>query len=254
MSAYSIPKPLTAKDWAAKKGLFAKMSGATGIGPALTKMGADYAKVPWDVLDPAQALTHTTLRHTTKVVEDLMKKAAANESKIDAFQRADLVPLIKLLEKTETDFKKNKLIPPASVKHVAAMKDAAKAWSVELENVHKDWRRKHAEIAAKEDRVRDMALTVIKPYFARIRDDAKALKADPRVANYDSGGTVGFHQGVRGLSAALARSNSPALVAWKDEKWNPMAQDAFRPTKDSEVLPKVNQVLGLVTELERMVG
>jgi hypothetical protein len=254
MTAFSIPKVLTAKDWASKKGLFAKMTVDTGIGAALTKMEADYAKIPWDILNPDQALTHSQELQTTKVLEALMKKAEANVSKVEAFRHADVVALIKLLEKTETAFKKNRLIPAASAKHVTTMANAAKTWSSELENVHLAWRTKHGELAAKEDRIRDIALSVLKPYFSRIRDDAKQLKADPRVANYDLRGTVGFHQGVRGLSAALARSNVPALLAWKDQKWNPMAQDAFKPTKDSEVVPKVNQVLGLLAELERMIG
>jgi hypothetical protein len=80
------------------------------------------------------------------------------------------------------------------------------------------------------------------------------VKSAPTVDNYVGAATKGFHQNVRGLNAALDRSMEPAWIEWKNTHWKPLAQDGFKPTQDSQVVGKVDQVLGVLTQLEHLVG
>ena len=109
--------------------------------------------------------------------------------------------------------------------------------------------------AIKDERIRRIgAYTVKHTSIPLIRKNAMDVKTKGyTVDNYVGGATSGFHQSVRGLNAALAKSGNPALIKFQKEHFNKYAQDDFKPTADGQVSAKVGQVLATLMELEKLV-
>jgi len=101
---------------------------------------------------------------------------------------------------------------------------------------------------------RKQAISLLGPYITSIRDDAKEVKKTPTVAKYDGGATAGFYQGIRGLNAAIAKSQIVPLMKWAQTNWRPMAQASFSPKQDNQVVAKVDAVLNKLDEFEKLLG
>jgi len=98
------------------------------------------------------------------------------------------------------------------------------------------------------------AANLLKPYITSIRQDANDVKRNPTVNQYVGKATTGFYQGIRGLNAAIVKSQMVELMKWGKTNWTPLAQAGFNPKNDGEVVGKVNQVLTKLTEFERLLG
>ena len=103
-------------------------------------------------------------------------------------------------------------------------------------------------------RLKGIALQAIKPYFKSIRDFGQEVKKTPTVAKFVGEAKTGFYQNIRGLNAALDRTKRQDIIAWKDRKWKPLAQAGYVPTSDGQVVDKVNEVLEILDELEKLVA
>lgn len=114
-----IPADLTEAYWSKHKGTIAKMAGATGVGDALAKLKTAFGKVDWKVYDTLTESTHATIGK----LEEFKKELAAAHG---------------VLEKTEDDFKKNKLIPKESTKVAHDMKAKSELWLTQLNQLIAD--------------------------------------------------------------------------------------------------------------------
>jgi hypothetical protein len=255
MPVRAIPKNLTVVDWNSKKGVIAKMAGETGIGAALAKLKTEWDKVPWDLIDPDEAVNKHAKngKMTVDALDQLEPVARANIKKVDAV-RNQLKAIATLTGQIETKWKASKVIPSSSRKHVGDMKTTADQLNIGLKSIDNDWKQARERVTKEEARLKGIALQAIKPYFASIRQNAAEVKRNPTVAAYEGAATKGLHQNVRGLNAALDRSREPEWIQWKNQHWKPLAQDGYKPTADSQVVAKVDKVLDVLDELERLIG
>jgi hypothetical protein len=255
MPARVLPKILTVADWNSKKGTIAKMAGETGIGAALAKLKVEWDKIDWSQLDPDEAVNkHAKNGKMTVAALDLLEPVAkANIGKINAV-RTQLKAVETLTGQIETKWRASKVIPSSSRVQVGNMKTEADHFSIALKSIDNDWKYARERVTKEEARLKAQALSVIKPYFASIRKNGAEVKANATVAKYTGDAGKGFHQNIRGLNAALDRSQEPTWIAWKDTNWKPLAQDSYKPTQDSQVVAKVDHVLDVLDQLERLVG
>ncbi len=259
MAIKTLPKILTPADWNSKKGVFAKMAGETGMGAALTKLGTAWGKVKWNLVDPDEGIrlkAGATGKQTTAAYNLAEPLALVEIGKVPAV-RTELRAVNKLAGELEIKWKASKTIPSSSRVHVSNIKTASLTLYNELalDKFTAEWSVAKQRLADKEKLLKDQALKVIKPYFVSIRQFGKEAKENPTVANYGGGtATKGFHQNVRGLNAALDRSQEPAWILWKDQHWKPLSQAGYLPKQDSEVVAKVDKVLDVLDDLERLIG
>jgi hypothetical protein len=255
MPVRSIPKSLTVADWNNKKGVIAKMAGETGIGAALTKLKTAWDKVDWDELDPDAAVVKNS--KTGKMTVDLLDKlypiAKQNYGKVEPV-RKEFLAVSKLTQTIATKWKASKIIPSSSRKHVETMHDEADQMYIGLKSIDNDWKNARDRVEKEEERLKGIALNTIKPYFKSLRDYGQKVKDAPTVDNYIGKAKEGFHQNIRGLNAALDRSKRPDWIDWKDKNWKPLAQDSYRPTENSQVAGKVDKVLEVMGELEKLIN
>jgi hypothetical protein len=259
MSLKVLPKILTPVEWNAKKGIIAKMTTETGMGAALTKLNTAWVKVKWNVVDSDEGIrlqAGKTGRQTLAAYNLAEPLATAEFSKIAAVQ-TELRAVNKLAGELEIKWKASKVIPSSSRVYVGTIKTETLKLYNELARDHitTEWHAAKQRIIDKEVLLKKQALTVIKPYFASLRKFGAELKQKPTVDGYGALNTKqGFHQNVRGLNAALDRSMEPAWITWKDVHWKPLAQAGYPPRKDEEVVAKVDHVLDVLDQLERIVG
>jgi len=255
MPVRDIPKILTLTNWNAKKGVIAKMAGETGIGAALTKLKTEWAKIPWDELDPDEAVNKHAKngKMTIAALDQLEPVARANIRKVKPVQD-QLKAIAKLTGQIETKWKASKVIPASSRKHVGDMKLAAQKLDIALKSIDNDWKDARERVSKEEERLKGIALSVIKPYFASLRQQGEELKRKPSAEAYFGKATKGFHQNVRGLNAALDRSRDDNWIAWKNQHWKPLSQDGFIPKSDDQVVAKVDRVLDVLDQLEKLIG
>lgn len=246
-----LPAILTKKDWDKNKGTIATMAGKTGIGEAMTEVKAAYDAITWTKFDAMLALPGVKL--VEKVTEGL--DAAKSEYKKVEALRKKVSALGTLARTTEAKFKKSKTIPASSGKYVGSVAARADSWTVELKDnsvfFMASWKTFKDLTETLETR-KEMGLKSIKGYLVTIAGYAKDVLKDPTVANYNGAGTKGFHQGVRGLSAALATQTDPELKKFYGS-WKPYAQDTFRPKADGEVKAKVGEVIRTLKDLQALV-
>ena len=255
MPARAIPLILTVADWNAKKGVIAKMAGETGIGAALAKLKTEFDKVDWALIDPDAATTKFAPngKMTMEALEELEPKAKLNIAKLNPL-RTQLKAVRDLCGTIETKWKTSKVIPSSSRAHVGSMKTTADQMFIALKSVDNDWKAARQRVEKEEERLRLIAISVIKPYFISIRANGVEVKRNPTVATYTGGAGKGFHQNIRGMNAALDRSKNPGWIAWKNIHWKPLAQDAYKPDADNQVVAKVNNVLSVLDDLEAELG
>ena len=255
MPARVLPKILTVADWNSKKGVIAKMAGETGIGAALAKLKTTWDKVEWDVLDPDAAVLKNskTGKMTLELLEKLEPIAAKNINKIEPV-RKELKAVADLTEKIAAKWKTSKIIPSSSRKHVETMHTTADQMWIQLKSIDNDWKAARQRVGKEEERLRGIALNAIKPYFASIREFAKEVKSTPTVEKFTGEAKTGLYQNIRGLNAALDRSKRTDWIEWKDKHWKPLSQASFLPKDNSEVAAKVDKVLDVLDELEKLIN
>jgi hypothetical protein len=88
----------------------------------------------------------------------------------------------------------------------------------------------------------------MKTYINSLTNFGQEILKNATVDAYKGGATSGFHQNVRGLSAALALQADPPLEKFRDD-WVAFTVDGFLPKEDKDVVPKVTQVLKKLQQL-----
>ncbi len=247
-----MPKNLTFKEWEAKKGVIAKMAGETGMGAALKKLDTAWNKITPETLDPDAAFLKTGLSRTPANFDKLMKAAAGQNATVQA-ARKEFVAVRDLAQSLEKKWKSSRVIPSSSTKYVAEMAKSADWMFIALKSFDRDWTAYGDVIKKEAERQREIGLKAIVSIFKTLRENADEVRKNPTVGQYNGTGSAGFHQNIRGMGAALDKSRNPEWIAWKEKNWKPLAQDAFRPKNDGEVLPKVTQVLKALDELRTVV-
>ena len=247
----SIPDILTKANWDEKKGVFAKMAGKTGVGEAMKAVTTAYDAVDWTKFDAMQSCPGVK---QMSVIDAAYDAAKLEMKKVDAL-RNKVTDLGTLATQTEAKFKKNKLIPSSSTKHVANVAKAAdtlqmtfKANSSWFDAANKTFDHARADLRTKQEVGRKQ----IKGYLHSISEDAQKVLAKPTVSEYVGEGQTGFWQGCRGLSAALAFQSESEIQEFLT-KFRPMTQAQFLPTSDEEVKPKVKQVIDKLKELQELI-
>jgi hypothetical protein len=255
MPVRTIPKILTVADWNRNKGVIAKMAGETGIGAALAKLKTEFDKIPWDVLDPDAALAKdgNTGIQTIAKLDKLEPLARAQYGKVKE-TRDELAAIVKLTTAIEAKWRTSKVIPNSSRKHVGQMKVEAGNFDIALKSIDNDWKAARVRITKAEERLKAVALQKFKVYITQLRQFGKEVKEAGTVEAYLGKAKTGFHQNIRGLNAALERSNNEELIAWKDKNWKAFAQDAYKPTSNSQVAAKVDKVLETIDDFERVLS
>ena len=243
----AIPQILTKANWDKEKGVFAKMAGKTGIGEAMQAVATAYGQVNWPTFDAKQQLQRVLMM---SVIDDARKAATTEYSKVEKL-RVKVKELSDLAETTAGIFKKKPLIPSSSTKHVAKVATEADTFWIVLKGNSEFFTASNKTF---DDEVEDLhrkqqiAATVMKGYLVSIPRDAKAVLENPTVKEYIGEGGKGFHQGIRGLGAALALQSEPGLQKYREE-WVNFTADGFKPKEDNEVKGKVAQVLVKLKEL-----
>jgi hypothetical protein len=190
---------------------------------------------------------------TIAALDQLEPIARANIRKVKPVQD-QLKAIAKLTGQIETKWKASKVIPASSRKHVAEMKLAAQRLDIALKSIDNDWKDARQRVTQEEVRLKGIALGAIKPYFASLRQQGAQLKCNPSAEAYLGKATKGFHQNIRGLNAALDRSRDDGWNAWKNQHWKPLSQDSYLPKSDDQVVAKVDRVLAVLDQLEKLIG
>jgi hypothetical protein len=116
------PAILTDRDWQKKKGNVAKVAGKTGIGAAMTAAEKAFAKIEWPKFDARNMLPHD--RDEPKIKAAKANCAALYKSTVEP-ARVKLKDLRDIATKQAAAWKKNKLIPAATVKHLETIANTA---------------------------------------------------------------------------------------------------------------------------------
>ena len=135
--SYALPSVLTESDWNKKKGIIAKMAGETGIGAQLKKVETTYEKVDWTVFD-AKAVSKT-VQSKDDVDKAILTAKKVYSSDVEK-HRAELSKLRDLASKAALSFKKNKLIPKASVEVAEAISSSADRFFVQLKSMDSEFK------------------------------------------------------------------------------------------------------------------
>lgn len=246
-----IPVILTKANWDKEKGVIAKMAGETGIGEAMKQMAIAYGAVDWAKFDAKKQLNAVKQMSVIDAAAD----ASVNEYKTKVEKLREKVKELRdLATKTEADFKKKPLIPSSSTKHVGKVANEADIFWITLKGNSQFFTdsQKTFEDDRKALQVKiDLANKVIAGYIKSLSNDAKDVISTPTVEQYKGEATKGFHQGVRGLSAALKLQTAPKLQKFQSE-WNDFVVDSYLPKKDEDVKPKVIEVITKLKELQKL--
>ncbi|GAB2484811.1 hypothetical protein [Jatrophihabitans fulvus] len=254
------PVPLlTVKNWTAKKGTIAKIAGETGMTKALKDLEAVYKKTPWNLVHPVEAWRLNPAKKsmqqqpTAAEMTALKEKAKASYGQLEPL-RKQLYAVRDLAAALEKKWKANKLIPASSTKLVAEIGKKAEWEAVSLKSLNDNWDDAIKSAGQRDDRIKQIARNVLGEYFTALKQSSDQVKQNPTVVTYTGGFGKGFHQNIRGLSAALDKTKSPQIVAFKERTWKRYAQDEYLPKQDSEVLPKLREVMASLKELHSMVS
>jgi hypothetical protein len=125
------PEILTNTDWQKKKGAISKIGGKTGVGEAMTASQNAFKGIDWSLFDAATALPMPKDRDPDKIVA--AKAACVQEFKTKVEPtRAQLKTLRDKATAVAGAWKKNRLIPASSTKHIEDVTKAADAFSLGL--------------------------------------------------------------------------------------------------------------------------
>jgi len=117
---------LTQKNWDKNKGTLAKMAGYTGMGDALRTLEADYKKVDWTMFDMQVLFPRGSKDFTLPKLKTAMDEAVKDaKSGAAAKLRASALEARDVAEKTEKDYKANKLVPKSATALCASIAKAA---------------------------------------------------------------------------------------------------------------------------------
>jgi hypothetical protein len=191
-SAPKIPVILTKADWDKKKGVIAKMAGATGIGAECDKVAAAYKAVNWTKLD--------LIGRSENEMQNWRNKNYSKDywDKIVAEGKAEMVgnltklsvALQKLRDtctKAAAEFKKSRTIPASSTAHVTQMAKTADQLSV-------SWNKNSMTVVLQNqikefDKINDRLFGQVVPSLRKVAMDQRNLvadmRADPTPANFN---------------------------------------------------------------------
>lgn len=255
-AALPIPPGLSNAAWQKAKGNIAKLAGKTGVGEALKAFHAGYAQIDFTLFDAKMACPGAKL---VSVVDAKKKDAIAHhKDKVEAARKL-LIKVRDTAKDTAAKFKKNKLIPNSATKAAEAIEDAADKFYIVMKNnsvyFTSVWD-SYDELVTELNKRAEEGRRAIKGYIVSIKSDGAKVNQTPTPDQYIGEAKTGFHQGIRGLNAALATQTDPGLKGFH-AKWKPFSQDAYKPktTDDATVVKeKVKKVLETLKELEQLVG
>ncbi len=122
----SFPALLTRTNWDKNKGILAKIAGFTGMGEALATLETQYKKVDWPSYDMQNVFSAGNSKFTLSSLKSAIENAVADvksgecgKLRLQAFKVRDLA------DKTQKDFKNNKLIPKSSGELCGSISKAA---------------------------------------------------------------------------------------------------------------------------------
>ncbi len=249
------PKILTNADWQKNKGLVAKGAGETGIGVQMNKTEALFKKFDWKAFNAKIICQRANGVFTPGHVDIKIKESVALYTKAVAPVRVEVQKLEKLASDTAVEWKKSKLIPSSSTKHVTNVATAAdhlfialKPTSVFIQDLVKDFEEEKTRL----QRNVDLAKKGLVANFPDLEKYGKLVIANPTVAEYIGEATKGFHQKIRGTAAALKALSDYEEYKKLEPTWKTFGADGYRPKKDSEVTPKVKEVLKALQVLKNI--
>ncbi len=178
---------LTEVQWKKKKGVFAKIGGKTGISEAMRAVKLAHDKVKWDKIATKIVLVQAGENLTPALLDEIDKAYYGARGGLLTLYKA-VVVLETTLGKTLEKYKKNPLIPSASLKQVTDMLKQAKitrlAWSPAVSDAA--WKKfvaaRRAEMDENLEQIRDLLdnLDEVEAYLNRVQ-------ARPTVATYNAG-------------------------------------------------------------------
>ena len=122
------PNILTNANWQKNKGKIAKMAGETGIGDLMKKCWDTYQGINWRKFQLIEVAAGQGMNWTQQDIDDAYKEALKEGGKIKVLDDAS-----RALERSAlalaAEWKKDKLIPAASAKHVQLVSDEAKKFN-----------------------------------------------------------------------------------------------------------------------------
>lgn len=128
---HTPPIILTDANWQKEKGAIAKLAGETGIGSALKELDKRHKAVDWTKIT---AEGYGKL-HSVEEVDEAVKKAKSYYAKYVQPLRDQALAISKLASATADKFKKNRMIPASSAKHVQSLGDSASQYATELKSL-----------------------------------------------------------------------------------------------------------------------
>jgi hypothetical protein len=238
------PKILTDADWQKQKGIVAKIvKKETGIGELMKKLDAAYKAVTWDKFDAFRALPYNNMR-SMEAVDKAIVDAKTEHAKVEPVRQAAFA-LRDQARAIAAEWKKSKLIPSSSIKHVEEVAKACEQLALECKSMDlKSFDEMRVQIRENEAKAREM----VKTWSAAIRTGAAAVNTTPTIETYNAK----LYQKIRGMGTAV--SNIPELKV----KWSPVwgnggmaSQDWTKDATTPEKLKgKVKIVLDQLQKLE----
>jgi|GEM_PF-6863351 len=254
-AALVVPKGLTDAEWQKEKGKIAKLAGKTGVGEALKKFQASYKAIDFSKFDAKMACPGAKL---PSVVSEALKTARSYHADKVEKARNDLKDARDTANDTAKAFKKNKLIPSSATKAAETIAKAADQFYIVMkkDSVYftECWK-SFQDLIDELERRAEEGRKSLAGYIVSIEKDGADVLKNPTGPQYHGSATKGFHQGIRGLNAALATQDDPTLKDFHG-KWKVFSQDGYKPKVDaaeSVIKEKVNKVLQTLQSLKPLV-
>lgn len=239
------PLILTDRDWQKKKGSVAKVAGKTGIGVAMTAAEKAFAKIDWPKFDARNMLPHD--RDPDKIKAAKANCATLYKSTVEP-ARVKLKDLRDVATKQATAWKKNKLIPATTVKHLETVAHTADALWITLKSNSQVFGSRLATfdtmLAEKQKQEQD-ELAKINVTIANLEQALGEVTRTPTKAAWSTG-TTSAHQRCRSMCNTIR--NVPKLKAKYWSTWEKFGsfyhQDApdGAPEETAAMIRKINTV------------
>lgn len=243
-----LPKTLTNADWQKNKGKIAKIAGSTGVGPALKKVETSFGKVDFQKFDVKMVCQSKKLRNEAGI--EAARKAATAEykSKVVAL-RKDIDAVRNVTRKTESEWKKNKMIPSKSTKHVGLVfKTADRLW-IELKSLDNYFEYTAGLLRKEIESNKKAAVKMLSAWIKSIALGLKKVQANPTIEEYNAS----LHQKVRGLGTAVSNlQDDQKFVSW-NKVWGNAGFASGLPNSATESDIK-KQIAAIASQLKKFVN
>jgi hypothetical protein len=243
-----LDKTLTNADWQKNKGKIAKIAGSTGVGPALKKVEAAFAKVDFQKFDVKMVCQGKKSRNEAGI--EAARKGAAAEFKAKVVPlRSAIDDVRKLAKKTADTWKKQKTIPASSTKHAQLVYTTADRLWIELKSLDNYFEYTAGLLRKEIESNRKAAVKMLQTWIKSIAEGVKKVQANPTVEEYNAS----LHQKVRGLGTAVSNlQDDPKIAPWNKVWGNAGFASGISNTASEADIKK--QVAGITVALKKFVG